>query len=132
MVGTAAAPAPAATTGSRPTSAANWTPASTPLIGPHGTPAEISSRNHCAALRRARQAASSGRSSSRFAVRSPVRAKRASSARSGTPSTAHSLRNCASLPAVTIRSPSPVGSGSYGNRLGWEFPIRNGVSPPAT
>ena len=37
-----------------------------------------------------------------------------------------------SLPAVMISSPSEHGSGSYGNRLGWLLPIRNGTTPPAT
>ena len=31
-----------------------------------------------------------------------------------------------------ISSPSEHGSGSYGNRLGWLLPIRNGTTPPAT
>ena len=33
---------------------------------------------------------------------------------------------------MTISSPSAQGSGSYGNRLGWLLPIRNGTTPPAT
>ena len=75
---------------------------------------------------------SSGRSTSRLPVRSWLRANRGSRASSGTPSTSHSLRNWPSLPAVMISSPSAQGSGSYGNRLGWAFPIRNGTTPPAT
>ena len=55
---------------------------------------------------------SSGRSSSRLAVRSSLRANRGSSASSGTPSTSTSLRNWPLLPAVMISSPSAHGSGS--------------------
>ena len=88
--------------------------------------------NHSIAVRSLSRSTSSGRSSSRWAVRSSLRAKRGSSASSGAPSTSTSRRNWVSLPAVTIRSPSAHGSGSYGNRLGWLLPIRNGTTPPAT
>ena len=131
IVGIPASPSPAMTTGCRPISSAKAMPASTVLMGPHGTPAATSSRNHSAAGRSLSRSTSSGRSSSRLAVRSPVFANRGSSASSGAPSTSHSLRNWTSLPAVTMRSPAPVGSGSYGNRLGWELPMRNGTTPPA-
>ena len=49
-----------------------------------------------------------------MAVRSSVRAKRGSSASSGIPSTAQSLRNWASFPAVMISSPSAHIIGAYG------------------
>jgi hypothetical protein len=55
---------------------------------------------------------SSGRSSSRLAVRSALRANRGSSGTCGMPSTSHSLRNCRSFAAATMRSRSAVGSGS--------------------
>ena len=103
---------PASTTGSRPTSAANATPPSTVLIGPQGTPSAISSSNHSLAVLRDSCAASSGRSSSRFAVRPSLRANLGSWASSGAPMTWHSRANWASFPAVTMSSPSPVGSGS--------------------
>ena len=51
---------------------------------------------------------------------------------SGMPSTAARRRNWPSLPAITISSPSPVGSGSYGNRDRCALPIRCGTTPPAT
>ena len=111
-VGIAASPWPAVTTGSSPMSRAKATPASTVLMGPAGTPAAISSSNHSAAVRAARCCASSGRSSSRLAVRPSLVANRGSSASSGAPITSHSRRNWASLPAVTISSLSAVGSGS--------------------
>ena len=63
-------------------------------------------------VRVASRSTSSGRSSSRLAVRSSLRAKRGSSASSGTPSTSTSLRNWPLLPAVMISSPSAHGSGS--------------------
>ena len=131
-VGIAASPWPAVTTGSSPMSRAKATPASTVLMGPAGTPAAISSSNHSAAVRAPRYCASSGRSSARLAVRPSLVANRGSSASSGAPITSHSRRNCASLPAVTISSLSAAGSGSYGVRLGWELPIRNGTTPPVT
>ena len=130
--GTAAAPSPTVTTGSRPISSAKATPWSIVLIGPHGTPAPMISRNQSIFGRVRSRSTSSGRSWSRLAVRSSLRAKRGSSGSSGRPSTSHSRRNCPSLPAVTISSPSAQGSGSYGNRLGWLLPIRNGTTPPAT
>src|SRR5262249_12995048 len=108
------------------------TPASTVLIGPHGTPAALSAVNQSAAGRVVSRAASSGRSCSRLPVRAWLVANRGASATAGTPSTSHNLRNCPSLAAATIRSRSAVGSGSYGYTLGWELPIRNGIPPPAT
>src|SRR5215203_1569881 len=67
-----------------------------------------------------------------IAVGSSLWANRGSSTRSRSPSTSHNRRNWPSLPAVMIKSPSAQGSGSYGNRLGWLFPIRKGTTPPAT
>ena len=105
-------PAPAVTIGSRPIFCANSTPLSTVLIGPHGTPTAMSTSNHSPAERAASFSASSGLSLSLLAVRPGFVANMGSSGSSGAPITSHSFRNCASLPAVTISSPSPVGSGS--------------------
>ncbi len=55
-----------------------------------------------------------------------------SPASSGAPISWHSRANWVSLPAVTMSSPSPVGRGSYGNRLGCALPIRYGTTPPVT
>ena len=82
------------------------------LIGPQATPAPVSSRNHSILGRVRSRSTSSGRSCSRLAVRSSLRANRGSSGRSGRPSTWASLRNWMSLPAVMISSPSEQGSGS--------------------
>ena len=127
-----APPPPAAPPGRARARSAKATPSLTVLIGPQGTPAAISSRNHSSAVRVRSRSTSSGRRSSRLAVRSWLRRNRGSSTSSGTPSTSHSLRNWPSLPAVTISSPSAVGSASYGNRLGCALPIRVGVAPAAT
>ena len=83
--------------------------------------------NHSTAVRVASRSTSNGRSSPRFAVRSALRAKRGSSATSAMPSTSQRRRNWPSLPAVTIRSSSAVGNGSYGNTLGCALPIRYGT-----
>ena len=91
------------------------------------------SRNQSIFERVRSRSTSSGRSSSRLAVRSSLRGNRGSSDQlRAAPSTSHSRRNCPSLPAVMISSPSAHGSGSYGNRLGWLLPIRKGTTPPAT
>ena len=50
-LGTACALGPTSTTGSRPISVAKATPASMVLIGPHGTPAAMISRNHSCLVR---------------------------------------------------------------------------------
>src|SRR5271165_2426967 len=64
--GTAASPCPTLTIGSSPTSVANATPASIVLIGPQGTPAAISSRNHSILVRVRSRSTRSSRSWSRF------------------------------------------------------------------
>ena len=112
IVGRARSPVPAVTTGSRPIFSANSMPLSTVLIGPQGTPTAISWSNHSAADLAASFSASSGLSSARLAVRPGLVENLGSAESSGAPITSHSLRNWASLPAVTISSPSPVGSGS--------------------
>ena len=84
----------------------------------HGTPAAIRSRNHSSLVRLVRRSVRIGLSSSRFAVRSWLRPKRGSLGRSDKPRTSHNFLNCPSFPAMMMSSPSDVGSGSYGNRLG--------------
>ena len=111
---------------------ANRTPSATLLIGAQGTPAAISASYHSWRVRPASAATSSGRSSARLAVRSWFRRNRGSATSSSTPSTLHSRANWPSLPAMTISSPSAVGSGSYGKRLGCALPMRCGTAPPAT
>ncbi len=102
------------------------------LIGPHGTPAGARMSNHSCALRSASRASSSGRSSARCALRSGIEPNRGSSSSSGAPIAMASRRNWWSLAAMMISSPSPVGSGSYGNRLRWALPSRFGTTPPVS
>jgi hypothetical protein len=132
VVGTARSPSPTVTTGSSPKRSAIAKPPATELIGPHGTPAATMRSNHSSAPRVDSALIRIGRSSSRFVVRSALRAKRGSSASSGRPSTWQSLRNCPSLAAATMRSLSAVGNGSYGTTLGCALPMRCGTTPPAT
>ena len=127
MVGTP----PATAIGSSPSSVASSTPPRTSLIGPHGMPAAVRTSNHSVAVRVASRSSRIGRSCSRLSLRVPTEAKRSSSATSGMSSAAASLRNWLSLPAMTISSPSPVSSGSYGNNDRWALPIRWGTTSPA-
>ena len=104
--------------------------ATTSLIGPHGISA-ASSAVHPVGRRagRRRPSARIGRSADRFSTRSPLVAKRGSSARPGSPSAAHNRGHCRSDPTATAIAPSAVSNVSYGTMFGWALPSRPGALP---
>ena len=124
--GTAAGPT--STTGSRPSRSAKATPPSTVLIGPHGTPAAMSSRNHSGGPGPSRST-SSGRSSSRWRC-CPGCAEPRVVHQLGTPSTSQSVRNWPSLPAVMMSSSSAVGRARTGTGSGGSCPSARGRRRP--
>ena len=125
-------PVPVSTAGARPIDSASWTPCSIELMGAHGMPASVSRANHSCASLWDSASMSSGSSSLRCELRGTARAKRSSSSHSGRPTVFASIANWRSLPHAMMRSPSFLGMGWYGYRLGCSLPIRCGTAPPAT
>ena len=102
---------------------------STGSTGPAGTPARINRNDNSFPSCSANAAANAKVKATRLAFRSPLLAKRGSSAISGRPISSHSFRNCPLLPLAMKISHVLVGYLSYGTRFGCGFPVPVGRLP---